>query len=398
MYIMIHRDRVAFAAAWTIAIACISLSLSCATSLSAAAAGPSSAQPANWRQNLFAWHDKIDYASPEKYLAAGPLTGLSPENRTRLEAAIPSDVREGKSWEVVAGIYAFMMDRGNFGSSAVGGSLIAMRTADRMFADHTLTGCHDWGVILTASLRALGIPAIYVDTASVPWAAAYASGKRDIPFEGHIFVEAWIDGRWVILNSTKPEVLAEYQHDNPLLGFKVYESNQYFVMFKGLDPIDYGIRGNDDIQAAMAAASKRIVAESVTLKPSLPPKPLAELIPADETGRGNGRLLVVGARIQVEHFTDRFGAPFLEKRLVGYLNVTPGDLVSFDTIVCLYDLSSPVVPGFLIERFPDLGRKNLEPGVYRFIDGATLGLLVVGRDNADLLTAVDKLGIDSLRR
>ncbi len=247
--------------------------LSLITESCATTAGGLAPSKVSWREKLFAWPQEIDYASPEDYLAAGALTSLSSENIARLNAVIAPDARDRKGWDAVAGIYAFMMDRSNFTPSAAGGAFIAKRTVDQMLAERTLTGCHDWGIVLAASLRAIGIPAVFVDTASVPWARAYAAGKRDMGFQGHIFVEAWIDGRWVILNSTAPFAVADYQPADPLLGFTVGSSDRYFVMFKGLDPLDYGITGVADMNAALAQAADRIVREAAALPE--PPRPQA---------------------------------------------------------------------------------------------------------------------------
>jgi hypothetical protein len=49
---------------------------------------------------------------------------------------------------------------------------------------------------------------------------------------------------------------------NPMLNFPVYKNKQYYVMFKGLDPLDYGIRSNEDIRAAMIASAKKIAGDS----------------------------------------------------------------------------------------------------------------------------------------
>jgi len=256
------------------ATAILLLDVSCATQGALQGQTLSAKSPVKWENELFAWRSGIDYALPSKYLAAGPLTSLSAENRVLVESTISWEAIEEKSWSLVDGIYRYMRDERNFKPIGAEGAMIAKRSADQIFADNTLTGCHDWGIVLAATLRAFGIPAIYTDAASVSWATKYVSGKNTVPFYVHVFIEAWIDDRWVLLNSTKPEAILSHDFNGSLIDFQVGDNSRYYVMFKGLDPLDYGLRSAKDMVNSMIAASGK-VADSAGLPPAtLSPLPV----------------------------------------------------------------------------------------------------------------------------
>ena len=256
---------------------------------SSCATDPASKKGATWEDTLLASNSYIDYSTPAKYLEQGELTAISPVYVEQIGSGMRVAVDTQDTWKIIAGIYGYMLDARNFQGSAEGGRLIAKRTVDRIFADKTLTGCHDFGIVLAASLRAFGIPAIYLDTASVPWAVAYSGGNTNIPYEGHIFVEAYVKGKWIVLNSTAPEAVTDYDPANPLLGFTVYRSDRYYVMFKGKDPLDYGVHGNEDVTAAMRKASRTM---ALSEKGADSPKPVAIASLAYNTG--NGKLMILG--------------------------------------------------------------------------------------------------------
>ena len=256
---------------------CFFLSCSCATQGVLHNQVFGSKKPVKWENTLFTWKSEIDYAQPSKYLAAGPLTSLSAENRARVESTLSWETIEEKSWSLVEGIYRYMRDERNFKSIGAEGAMIAKRSADQIFADTTLTGCHDWGIVLAATLRAFGIPAVYTDAASVSWAIKYLSGKDTVPFYVHVFIEAWIDDRWVLLNSTKPEAILSHEFKDSLIDFQVGDNSRYYVMFKGLDPLDYGLRSAKDMVNSMIVASGK-VADSAALPPAtLSPLPVLGL-------------------------------------------------------------------------------------------------------------------------
>lgn len=233
----------------------------------------------DWKNTIFKWDERIDYNNPEMYLRSGEISYISENTKEKLDKYFYRNDDSLTDLEIVQQIYDFMRDENNFTPYAAGGRLIAKRTAEEIFSEKTLSGCHDWGLVLSTVLRSYGIPAIFCDTALVSWAKEYTEETNN-GFAGHIFVEAYINDRWVLLDSTSPEIIYEYDPMNPLLGFQRNDS-YYYVMFKGTDPWDYGIYGNEDMVNSMKNSASEIVAEQKNYTPNGSPERLDEVIEQD---------------------------------------------------------------------------------------------------------------------
>lgn len=221
-------------------------------------------------KTIFKWPEKIDYNEPQRYLLNGEISYISEETRKSLDEYILSDNTTLTDMELVRHIYRYMGDSDNFSHYAAGGKLIAKRTTEEIFSDKTLSGCHDWGLVLSTVLRSYGIPAIFCDTALVSWAESFIKEENN-GFAGHIFVEAFIDDRWVLLNSTNPEIIYDYDPMNPLLGFQ-RDGSYHYVMFKGIDPWDYGVYGNEDMIDSMKNGASHIVQKLTAYAPNGSPE------------------------------------------------------------------------------------------------------------------------------
>jgi len=242
----------------------VSLVILLAFCTSASAQNKDGIEEVFWKNTQFKWVEYIEYNNSSRYLTNGRLSNLSEGNFDKVKNFIKPYTVTGSNYELIKNIYMYMNNTSNFKPYAAGGSLIAKRTVDQIFTDGTLSGCHDWGLVLISIIRKFNIPAIFVDTAYVKWADDYLSNKS-IPFQGHVFVEAFVDNKWILLNSTQNEYIENYDPMNPLIGFRLDFSN-FYVMFKGIDPIDYGIKNNSDIQEAMKFGSKVISQDSKNYK------------------------------------------------------------------------------------------------------------------------------------
>ena len=114
--------------------------------------------------------------------------------------------------------------------------------------ERTLTGCHDHGLLLASLLRMYGVPAIMVDATGIGWALRYTDEVTY--FSGHVFVEAFLGGQWMLFDSTSGAYIAEYDQSNPVIPLTTpAEPRGYYVMYKGLDPADYGITAIHQLNA-----------------------------------------------------------------------------------------------------------------------------------------------------
>jgi hypothetical protein len=80
-----------------------------------------------------------------------------------------------------------------------------------------------------------------VDTAGIQWAKDFADNQTR-SFSGHVFLEVFVENRWILMDSTTGEYIEVYDYRNPIIPItKPDEPLGYFVLFKGIDPADYGV-------------------------------------------------------------------------------------------------------------------------------------------------------------
>ena len=177
----------------------------------------------------------IDYEHPELYLVAGSQSEVSAAHLAEVAEELPMD-----SVDLPALGRLYRWKASQFESVNAGGTYVGRRTAGEILKARTLTGCHDHGLLLAALLRKYGVPAIMVDATGINWALRYPD--EITYFSGHIFVEAFIGGKWMLFCSTSGAYVAEYDPTNPVIPLTTsLEPTGYYVMYKGLDPADYGI-------------------------------------------------------------------------------------------------------------------------------------------------------------
>ncbi len=103
-------------------------------------------------------------------------------------------------------------------------AIFTSRTADEVLVQKNDTGCHDSALLVATFLRAVGIPVRYVIGIDKP-----SLGKG-----GHVVVEAYVIGRWILIDPSyfRVDLLPERS--------SFYKTN--YVYKKGLDSWDCGIR------------------------------------------------------------------------------------------------------------------------------------------------------------
>lgn len=205
---------------------------------------------------------QIDYSNPKLYLRPGKQSDLSEQYFNEIKRQI----RIGnKDIESVGAI--FKWKQSYFDTYSAGGKFIGKKTVNQIMEEKALSGCHDHGLVLVSILRQYGLPAIMVDTASIQWATDYSEGKRE-GFRGHVFVEAYVENNWILINSTSGEYIENYDPCNPVIPITdSVESKGYFVLFKGLDPEEYGINSKEQLRENMKIFAGKVK----SMKMSFPP-------------------------------------------------------------------------------------------------------------------------------
>lgn len=201
----------------------------------------------------------IDYASPQNYLQQGGQTRIP-------DPALLDDLRQEQAAHpddplyMLGRIYRWI--QANFETWRAGGATIGQVTSADLLASRQLGGCHDWGLVYISLARELGYPAVMMDSLGLPWADGFQSGRQG-PYQGHVFVEVYIDSRWVLVDSANNWYVQDgYDPANPVipLGDPAGPGGPYgyYVMRKGLDTWDYGIRDVSALNTLMEDTARQL--------------------------------------------------------------------------------------------------------------------------------------------
>jgi hypothetical protein len=198
----------------------------------------------------------INYAHPEKYLAQGEQSHIS--DLTALDS-----LRRGEqSMAHLGDIYRWL--KREFTPYRAGGKTIGVVTVDELLAERRLGGCHDHGLVYAAVARELGYPALMTRTASIAWVKRFQAGEQG-PHVGHVFVEVFLDGKWVLIDSTNGWYLEDgYDPADPVIPLKgrIAGSNDetfgFYVERKGIDTWAFGIHSPAESTQAMDALASQL--------------------------------------------------------------------------------------------------------------------------------------------
>jgi hypothetical protein len=203
----------------------------------------------------------IDYGHPEKYLAQGEQTHLS-------NPSIVNSLRRKEQSIAHLGEIYFWIKR-EFTTWSAGGKTIGAITTDQLLAERRLGGCHDWGLVYASVARELGYPVVTIDAVSITWAKQFQSGQKGA-YVGHVFVEVFVEGKWVLVDSTNNWYVENgYDPTNPIIPLQggIAGSNEemlgFYVMRKGIDTWSYGIRSVHELNRLMEDSARSLKIETL---------------------------------------------------------------------------------------------------------------------------------------
>jgi hypothetical protein len=198
----------------------------------------------------------IDYAHPEKYRAQGEQSRISDPS------VLNSLRRSEQSMAHLGDIYRWLARE--FTAYSAGGKTIGVVTVDQLLAERRLGGCHDFGLVYAAVARELGYPAVMARTDSIAWVKRFQAGEQG-PYVGHVFVEVYLAGRWVLVDSTNGWYVADgYDPAQPVIPLKEQvagseaETYGFYVERKGLDIWGFGLHSPADSTQAMEALARQL--------------------------------------------------------------------------------------------------------------------------------------------
>lgn len=195
----------------------------------------------------------IDYSTPQTYLTPGTQSNLSDTYFNEVKQTLSISDPTLKGIEQV-----FQWVKKGFSNVSGGGKLIGINTVDQIYSTKSLTGCHDWGLIISCLLRRFGYPTVMVDCAGIQWANDFQKGLIT-SYAGHVFCEVYVGEKWILLDSTSGQYIREYNPKHPVIPVtKSVENKGYYVVYKGVDPAEYGVASNKVLHARLAQFAQAI--------------------------------------------------------------------------------------------------------------------------------------------
>jgi len=177
----------------------------------------------------------IDYDDPEKYIISGTQSTITDEEFANITLQLQL---ENIDFSTMKKIYNWK--NSFFKNVSAGGQYVGKNTINDILKNKELTGCHDHGIVLVSLLRKYDVPAILVDATGIDWALNYPENVQY--FSGHVLVELYLYDKWMLFDSINGIYISDYDPMNPIIPLtNSMENKGYYVMFKGLDPADYGI-------------------------------------------------------------------------------------------------------------------------------------------------------------
>jgi hypothetical protein len=146
--------------------------------------------------------DRVDYAHPEKYLGLPATLGT----KAGIEK-IAGEVRGATPREKLAAIGAWIDAHVKYDAS----TFDSWRDVDKLVADKTYGGCADHAELFGAIARACRIPTVWVKSLDLDWIAWFRA-HPDEPkgWNGHVFVEVHLDGKWRLYDASQKLLYEDY--------------------------------------------------------------------------------------------------------------------------------------------------------------------------------------------
>ncbi|MBU2573444.1 MAG: transglutaminase-like domain-containing protein [Elusimicrobia bacterium] len=197
--------------------------------------------------------ERPDYGKPELYLKQGTQSFLSSGTAAQIsgELALPSGADHIRT---LSALYFWLMDA--FTGEALGGRTVGKTTAEGLIKNRKLGGCHDYALVFSAALRTLGYPALMADAASIRWAKGYKPGSATY---GHVFVEVYAGGKWLLVDAVTGRMILDYDPSNPVIPLYLdREPKGFYALMKGPDPEAYGVNSIDSLHRAMEEFAQKL--------------------------------------------------------------------------------------------------------------------------------------------
>ncbi|MBN1222745.1 MAG: transglutaminase domain-containing protein [Candidatus Aminicenantes bacterium] len=212
----------------------------------------------------------VDHTDPWIFSKPTLQTQLSAKNTEMLVLQFPGDNTISKIGLILDWV------RTNFNRYRGRGEMAAKQSAQEIFTRRKLSGCNDWGLILTSLLRNLGYPVVFMNAAGIEWAKRHKEDSS-IEFMGHTFLEVYVEGKWIVMDSVTGEYIEDYDFKDPVIPIPKKRAGEkgYFVYQKGLDHWSMGVHSIKDNEKIMREFALMYPLEEIIIKE----KTISRLIP-----------------------------------------------------------------------------------------------------------------------
>jgi hypothetical protein len=202
----------------------------------------------------------VDYSDPSIFIIPTSQTELSPKTIETLNNLFPYNNNIKK----IGKVHNWVKE--NFQKYRGGGRMVAKKSAQQLYDERKLSGCNDWGLLQTAILRSLNFPVVFMNAANINWAKEYKEDPSNPPeFSGHTFLEIYVKGRWILMDSTTGQWIEDYDFNDPVLHIHKKRGG-YFVYQKGLDHWTMGIKSIEDNKKIMRDFALNYPLEKISIQ------------------------------------------------------------------------------------------------------------------------------------
>jgi hypothetical protein len=165
--------------------------------------------------------DSIDYAAPTKYLLIADSLGDRDAIAKQARALKAADERK-----TVANILRWMETHLTYDRERA----YQWRNFDTVVSQRCYGGCADQSIVCGVLLQSAGIPTVWVKTLDVEWIWDFKKQREFTAWSGHVFLEIYLDGQWVLLDPGASQIYVDYSPQSRIL------PENRFAYHKGSDP------------------------------------------------------------------------------------------------------------------------------------------------------------------
>jgi hypothetical protein len=163
----------------------------------------------------------IDYAKPSEYLAWPDSLGEAAAIREQA-----AQLKAGSDLETIRNVLNWTERTLRFD----GQKAYAWRNYNDVIREKAYGGCADQSIVCGVLLKAAGIPTVWVKTMDVNWIWDFRKGRSFQSWSGHVFLEVWVDRKWMLLDPGGRLVYQDYRPQARIL------PGNRFAYDKGNDP------------------------------------------------------------------------------------------------------------------------------------------------------------------